>query len=570
VSHRDVTQREAPADLRLVAPSAAVWAGTFVATGRGAWWVVPPVLLVVVAAVLASRRVRSRRGAALVAVVALCLVGGLLVGGLHREAVAVGEVQQLGRQRVTATATAVVTADPRRSRTVLRGPQRPDPLFVMAARLERLTARGRSLRMRVPVLLLARDRAWSGLLPGQRVRLSGRLGPARAGQPVAAVLSVRGPPSLRGRPSVVQRAAGELRGGLRRASNDLPTAQRGLLPGLVVGDTSRMPDELEGDFRTAGLTHLTAVSGANLAIVTGFVLLVGRHVGVRGRWLPVLAAVAMVGFVVLARPQPSVIRAAAMGLVGLAALASGLPRRSLSALGTAVVVLLLLDPWLSRSYGFALSVLATGGLVLIAPGWARRWHRRGLPRPLAQALAVPLAAQLACAPVIVMLSGEVSLVAVPANLLAAPAVPPATVLGVLATLASVVHGPTAEGLAWLAGLFVWWVVVVAQRCATVSWAAVDWSDSVPGALLLAVLLVSGGLLARLLAGRLEGRPVLAAAAVGMVGIALVVPATTPGWPPPDWRLAVCDVGQGDVRRFGLTFISGAIGNIVREFAGDIF
>jgi competence protein ComEC len=355
------------------------------------------------------------------------------------------------------------------------------------------------------------------------------------------VLSVRGPPDRLGRPSVVQRVAGDLRGGLRSASDGLPAAQRGLLPGLVLGDVSRVPRDLDEDFRTAGLTHLTAVSGANLAIVTGFVLLVGRQVGVRGRWLPMLAAVAMAGFVVLARPQPSVVRAAAMGLVGLAALASGRRRRSLSALGVAVLVLLLADPWLSRSYGFTLSVLATGGLVLLAPGWARRWQRRGVPGPVAQALAVPLAAQLACAPVIVLLSGQVSLVAVPANILAAPAVAPATVLGVLATVASAVHEPTAALLARLGGLFVWWVVVVARRSAAAPLAAFDWPGSVAGALLLALLLAAAVVLGPLAVRR----PGLAASGAVLLAVVLVVPATRPGWPPPGWLLAVCDVGQGD-------------------------
>ena len=435
-----------------------------------------------------------------------------------------------------------MTGDPRRARAAPRGPGRPDPPYVVPARLERVEARGRVLRLRTPVLVLARGRPWSMLLPGQGLRASGRLGPARAGQPVAAVLSVRGPPALVGRPSLVQRAAGSLRAGLRAASDDLPRDQRGLLPGLVLGDVSRVPPGLEEDFRTAGLTHLTAVSGANLAIVTGFVLLVGRQVGVRGRWLPVLAAVAMAGFVVLARPQPSVVRAAAMGVVGLAALASGRARRSVSALGATVVVLLLADPWLSRSYGFALSVLATGGLCSSRRGGRRHWQGRGVPGPLAQALAVPLAAQLACAPVIVLLSGQVSLVALPANMLAAPAVAPATVLGVLATVVAAAHEPTAQ----------------AARLGRRTVRVVGRGGRPPGG----GGARGGGRVARLGRGRpAAGRrarcwrcwrsggwppaPAVVAGAAVVAVVALVVPASRPGWPPDDWLLAVCDVGQGD-------------------------
>lgn len=283
-------------------------------------------------------------------------------------------------------------------------------------------------------------------------------------------------------------------------------------------------------------------------------LLVGRQVGVRGRWLPALAALAMAGFVVLARPQPSVLRAAAMGAVVLAAMASGRPRRSTAALGATVVGLLLVDPWLARSYGFALSVLATGALVLLAPGWARRWQQRGMPGVLAQAVAVPLAAALVCSPVIVLLSGQVSLVAVPANLLAAPAVAPATVLGVLATVVSPVSEPLAGFLATCAGLFVWWVVRVAQQAADAPLAALPWPDTVAGAGLLGGL----ALLGVLLVPRLARRPRAATGSVVVLAVALVVPASSPGWPPRDWLLAVCDVGQGDALVLSTGTASGVL------------
>jgi competence protein ComEC len=302
-----------------------------------------------------------------------------------------------------------------------------------------------------------------------------------------------------------------------------------------------MPPGLVDDFRTAGLTHLTAVSGANIAILVSVVLLAGRWAGLRGRWLPVAGSLAMAAFVVLARPQPSVLRAAAMGAIALLAMVTGRRRRSLAALGAAALVLLLVDPWLARSYGFVLSVLATAGLVLLAPVWARRWQARGVPRPLAEALAVPLAAQLVCGPVIVLLSGRLSLVAVPANLLVAPAVAPATVLGVLATAAGPLDGGLARLLATAAGVPVWWVAQVARHAAALPGSAVGWPGSVSGALLLAAASVAW-------CSSLAcwpRRPARAAGAAAVLGVALVVPATSPGWPPPGWVLAVCDVGQGD-------------------------
>ena len=435
----------------------------------------------------------------------------------------------------------MLTGDPARLAPRVSGSALGRSLVIVPLRLEQMTARGRRFTVRSPVLGFADDRLWGRLLPGQPVRVTGRLGAARPGRPVAATLTVRGPPEPIGRPPVLQTAAGGLRAGLRASADGLPAAERGLLPGLVVGDTSRLPPGLVEDFRTSGLTHLVAVSGANLAIVTGFVLLVGRRVGLGGRTRIAVAAVAMLGFVVLARPQPSVLRAAVMGGVALAALATGRTRRSLAALSATGALLVLVDPWLSRSFGFVLSVLATGALVTLAPGWARRWRARGLPSLAAHALAVPLAAQVVCGPVVVLLSEQVSLVAVPANVLVAPAVAPATVLGVLATLASAVHPAAAVALAWAAGAFVWWIVRVATWSAALPSAALPWPGTAAGAVLLAAATAAGVLLAhRLARHRLAAAPLAAA-----VAVLLVVPARSPGWPPPDWRLAVCDVGQGD-------------------------
>ena len=120
-------------------------------------------------------------------------------------------------------------------------------------RLERVEVRGRAVaHPGAGAGPGAPTGAGSACCPASGSTLSGRLGPARAGQPVAAVVSVRGPPTLLGRPPLVQRAAGDLRAGLRRAARVLPPDERGLLPGLVVGDTSRMPAGLVDDFRTAG------------------------------------------------------------------------------------------------------------------------------------------------------------------------------------------------------------------------------------------------------------------------------------------------------------------------------
>src|SRR5213076_2720418 len=118
----------------------------------------------------------------------------------------------------------------------------------------------------------------------------------------------------------------------------------------------------------------------------------------------------------------------------------------------AVLVLLLLDPWLVTSLGFVLSSLATAGILLLGPPF-RDALSAWLPRWAAEALAVPFAAQLACNPVIAAISGQVSLIAVVANLVVAAVVGPATVLGLLGGVLTLVQPLVGRSVGWLAGEF---------------------------------------------------------------------------------------------------------------------
>jgi competence protein ComEC len=289
------------------------------------------------------------------------------------------------------------------------------------------------------------------------------------------------------------------------------------------------------------MTHLNAVSGANVAIVLGVVLFAVRWVRAGPVVRAVVCAVALVGFVILARPSPSVIRAAMMGAIGLLGLASGRPRAALPALAGGVALLIGYDPELAADPGFTLSVLATAGLLLLAPQWRDALQRRGWPGWAAEALAVPAAAQVACGPVIAGISGTVSLVAVPANLVVVPAIAPATLLGIAAAVLSPIWATGAGFAAWLGYWPAKWLVVVATYGARVPAGALPWPGGVFGALLLAVITV-----ALLVAARnpLVRRLVAVVALGGMLG-ALPVRVLASGWPPRDWIVVVCDVGQGD-------------------------
>lgn len=412
---------------------------------------------------------------------------------------------------------------------------------VVQADIHWLLVAGRTHDQRGEVVLVAPAKAWRDLLPGQQVTARGVLAPARQGELTVAVLRVRGPPQDVTRAPVWQRAAEVLRSGLREASTTLDPEPAGLLPALVVGDTAELSPRVVEEFRTAGLAHVLAVSGANLAILCGAVLLLLRVFRVGPRGCAAGAAVALVGFVILAGPEPSVLRAAVMGAVALLALVLGRERSALPALAASVIVLVLYDPALGTDPGFALSVVATAALVLFAPRWAASLRDRGVPIGLAEALAVPVAASLATAPLVVGISGRISLVAVLANMLVAPVVAPATVLGVLAAVVAPVHGGAARLLVELAGPEAGWLITVGRRASEVPNASVRWPSGWLGGLLLAVVL----LLAYGLFKARRTRTLLAAVLVGAVVVLVPTSVVTPGWPPDNWSVVACDVGQGD-------------------------
>ncbi|SER65455.1 competence protein ComEC [Actinokineospora terrae] len=391
------------------------------------------------------------------------------------------------------------------------------------------------------VLLFAPVEQWAELLPGQRLVANGVLGTAEPGSLTVAVLRVRGPPTQVTEAPAWQVAAQALRDGLRAASSVLDDESAGLLPALVVGDTEGMVASVEDDFKAAGMAHLLAVSGANLAVVCVAVLFLARLARLGPRSSAVAAMLALVGYVVLAGPEPSVLRAGVMGAIGLVALALGRERSALPALAVAVIVLVTVDPAMAVSFGFVLSVLATAALVLVVPGWVDRLERRRVPRLLAEAIAVPAAAHLATAPVVAGMSGQVSLVAVVANLVVAPVVAPATVLGLGAALVVPVAPWAADWLVRAAGPEVDWLVVVGRWAARMPGAALDWPSGWWGGVALALL--AGGLVVGL--RWRSARVALGVGVVVAVVVLLPVRALAPGWPPPGWAAVVCDVGQGD-------------------------
>ena len=244
-----------------------------------------------------------------------------------------------------------------------------------------------------------------------------------------------------------------------------------MIPPRSTATTSR-------EFRSAGLTHLTAVSGANVTIVCGAMLFSARLVGPRPA--VVLAAIALVAFVIVVQPTASVLRAAVMGGITLLAILSSRRRQALPALSAAVLLLLIAAPQLAVDVGFALSVVATAALVVIAPVWSRRMVGRGCPRLVADAVAIAWAAHLVTAPLVAGISGRVSLVGALANLAVAPVIAPITVLGSATAALYTLWPALAELLVRFTGPELWWVLHVAHWAAGVPAATVAVPDGWPG------------------------------------------------------------------------------------------
>lgn len=541
-------------DVRLLLPALVAWASLAVVltSPAGRLSVVAAVTLVAgVAGCVAVHR-SAAPTPALVAGTMSALAVTLVVGAAagHQWADRAGPVPEWAHQGAVVQMVAQVSTEPR-----LVAASRPgqEPLVVLRVRLLEVQGRGEQAQVNTPALVFA-DASWAAVRWRAQVSFVGRLSPAEPGSDV--VVTVRtwgGPPSEARAPGPGLGLADLARERLREAVDGLPRDARGLVPGLVIGDTALTPPELTEAMLATGMTHLSAVSGSNVAIVVAAVMVVCGWSGVPRSGRAPIAILAIAGFVVLCRPEPSVLRAAVMGTIGLVALSSSRRAASMPALGAAILLLLCFDPQLARSYGFGLSCCATLGLIFFARPWGEAIAGL-LPsrlRLLGFAVAVPLAAQVMCGPLVVLLQGQVQPVAVLANLVAAPLVPITTVAGVVAAVGALLWPPLGLLGAWTAALPGVLIGQVARGAAQLPGGSLPWLPGAAGAWVLTglslIVVLYGPRWWPML--RSAGRRARAALAAVVASAALAALATSLlPTPLPDsrhWVVALCDVGQGD-------------------------
>ena len=278
--------------------------------------------------------------------------------------------------------------------------------------------------------------------------------------------------------SMFVRAANRMRRSLVRGVETMPAGQRALFTGLVIGDDRDQSPQMLQRFRDSGLSHLCAVSGQNVAYL---LIVVSPLLKRRSRWMKwCITMLLLVWFVVLTRAEPSVLRAAFMAAMVASNALLKSPANARVVLSRAVVVLLLIDPMLAWSVGFALSVGATAGLAWVSAGIGRMVGSRGV-------LAATLAAQLGTAPVSLLVFGFVPVISLVANPLAIPVAGFVMTVGLpVALLASAVPF-LVPIVSWLLVLPVAWVDGVSYVASQVSprgwWNGLLWVLVVLGILL---------------------------------------------------------------------------------------
>ena len=324
-----------------------------------------------------------------------------------------------------------------------------------------------------------------------------------------------------------------------------PSDAEALVAGLAIGERSLLSDSTAEQMRDLSLTHLVAVSGANLAIVIGAVWFLCAYLGLGRNLRFSVGLIAMLGYVLLVGAESSVIRAATMALFVTVALWLGRGSSPLHSLALAVALLLIIDPAIATDFGFALSAIATAGL-LIAAGPLFEALRSKLPEWLALGVASAFAAQLFTTPILLMLQPGLPLYAVLANLLVEPVVAPVTIIGISSAVLATAFPDLASLGIQFASLGTGWIVFLAKEMSALPFLRLHFVGAPTGVVIAALVVVLTALYFFAEDAVNRKRSLVAISLLAVFGAFLsVVDLARNGIAHRDWEVLNCDVGQGD-------------------------
>ncbi|WP_193106841.1 ComEC/Rec2 family competence protein [Brachybacterium sp. FME24] len=537
------------ADLRLLPAATCIWAlavlgvtaGTSAAIAAGA-----VIVALALAAVMLIGGTRTRHGI-FAHLGILVLAGALLFPALQRHGGTDHLLGEAAREGLIVELTVVANGDPA---APTAGPQWSRTGTQVMARTVRGPARiGREdtrLPASLPLLVQADGDVADDLAraqDGDTIRVRGSL--ATSGGLVVLRIYEATEVPVTGANDRSQAARHALRQQARAATAHLPADEAALVRGMTSGDTTGLSESSEEMMRRAGISHLVAVSGANIAFVLAAILGPLLLAGVRRRPRIAIAGLVVIGYVWFVGDEPSVQRAATMAAPLLAARFAGVRASPVAALALTVALWSVTDPVTAASIGFLLSALATAAILITAPPLARaivELSGQRLGETMALVLAVPLVAQLACTPVLILLTPEVSLWAVPVNMIVGPLVGPSTVIGLLALVLGTFWPAAAMVLNTVAAGGAHLVLLTARAADALPGSRISVPEGAGGVLLaLAVLLA----LTVAVAARRAPAVRWVSAAVLVAVIAPGIGRILPLGDAPTWTLAVCAVGQGD-------------------------
>jgi len=533
-------------DLRLVAPALAAWAAC-----AGVLLGLSSINALEVRYEVAVRLIQTVVAVTLVVLVVLRRRSGVVVTASSIAIAAIAAALQISAWSTPAlthfmgehvSVSGVISGPPRESLGAIYVPLSTSRISMNQASAPTSV----TISIEVP-LSVTLPRFASAPTTGTLVQVEGRLRPAGGSVHTAGYLQADNLFTIIGTPGLIDRAAQQVRDALQASLPPRPAGGSALVAGLAIGDENAMSPELVEQMRMSGLSHLTAVSGGNVAIVVGAVIGLAWILRLPMVARIVAALISLVFYVIVVHPEPSVLRAGVMGAVVVLSLLVGGRRPGPSILATAVLVLVVIVPSLSVSWGFALSVAATAGIVMLAPKLKKRieetaWGSR-IPVAVTIAASLTLAAQVATAPVLLAMGAYVGVSAVPANLLAMPVVPLITVAGLAAAIIGLVPilTPLAHLVAWVGAMSGEWIAQVAIHAAAIDVLRIRGSPMIA-----AVVVVVTGV--SIVLWRI-GSPRLRIAAAGTIVLGLllwvIAPPDRRAWPPSNWALVQCDVGQGD-------------------------